>query len=467
MKKLIPFLLFLAVTVCNGQNKTIDSLSRVLNNADSDSATIRAWNQLSIAYEAFKPDSAILSLQKSLYLSKKISEEIGEYKFEHYALFQMAFLFSSISNYPKALEYYIESLKLAEKMENPEDIVKANFNIATTLGKEKEFIKALSYYSIADSIINSNKLTTLKYESLVNIGDIYYKLNNLDSALYLTMKGYDIAVRSYKKSIEENATSYTIVSYAQSIGVLLNNLGNIYSGLGNAPAALKNYNEAIFYSEKADDADNICEINLGLARLYEKSGEGINAINCANKIIELAEKNEIESRKQEVFEFLKSYYKRVGKLDSAFTYQEKMIAVKDSIEGKERIRESLNITIEEELRQQEKREVLKKEKEQIDKTLQLLGAGMLIPSFFLFTIFLRRRKIKPQLIKFCGVVSLLMLFECLTLILHPYVVEISHHIVIIELLIFVCIAAFVIPAHHKIEHWLLSKLTEHKNAPHR
>jgi hydrogenase-4 membrane subunit HyfE len=95
-----------------------------------------------------------------------------------------------------------------------------------------------------------------------------------------------------------------------------------------------------------------------------------------------------------------------------------------------------------------------------------LGAGMLIPSFFLFTIFIRRRKIKPQVIKFCGIVSLLMLFECLTLILHPYVVEISHHIVIIELLIFVGIAAIVIPTHHKIEHWLLSKLTEHKNAAH-
>jgi hypothetical protein len=144
-----------------------------------------------------------------------------------------------------------------------------------------------------------------------------------------------------------------------------------------------------------------------------------------------------------------------------------MIVVKDSIEGKDRIKQSLNITIEEELRQQEKRDILKKEQEQIDKTLQLLGVGMLIPSFFLFTIFIRRRKIKPQIIKFCGVVSLLMLFECLTLILHPYVVEISHHIVVVELLIFVGIAAIVIPTHHKIEHWLLSKLTEHKNAAHR
>jgi tetratricopeptide (TPR) repeat protein len=467
VKKLLPFLFFLSTTICFGQNKTIDSLSRVLKTAGDDSTKIRALNQLSIAYEAFKPDSAILLLQKSLYLSRRISEEIGEYKFEKYALFQMAYLFSSISNYPKALENYIELLKLAEREENPKDIASANFNIATTLAKEKEYSKALAYFKIADSIIDKNSLTDLKYESLGNIGDIYYKLNNLDSALYLTMKGYEKAVESYKKFDAKNTPSSTLQFNAQPIGILLNNLGNIYSKLGNTPAALKNYSEALLYSEKADDADNICEINLGLAKLYEKSGDGINAILCANKVIVLAEKNDIESRKQEVFDFLKSYYKNAGKLDSAFTYQEKMIVVKDSIEGKDRIKQSLNITIEEELRQQEKRDILKKEQEQIDKTLQLLGVGMLIPSFFLFTIFIRRRKIKPQIIKFCGVVSLLMLFECLTLILHPYVVEISHHIVVVELLIFVGIAAIVIPTHHKIEHWLLSKLTEHKNAAHR
>lgn len=59
-----------------------------------------------------------------------------------------------------------------------------------------------------------------------------------------------------------------------------------------------------------------------------------------------------------------------------------------------------------------------------------------------------------------GILSLLILFEYLTLLLHPVVAEFTHHTPILELLIFVCIAAILIPAHHRIEHWLIHKLAE-------
>lgn len=53
----------------------------------------------------------------------------------------------------------------------------------------------------------------------------------------------------------------------------------------------------------------------------------------------------------------------------------------------------------------------------------------------------------------------MILFEYLTLLLHPYVAEITHHTPVYELIIFVCIAALLIPTHHRIEHWLIEKLT--------
>jgi hypothetical protein len=58
---------------------------------------------------------------------------------------------------------------------------------------------------------------------------------------------------------------------------------------------------------------------------------------------------------------------------------------------------------------------------------------------------------------------LLILFEYLTLLLHPYVKELTHHTPVYELLIFVTIAAFLIPTHHRIENWLINWLT--KNRP--
>ena len=58
---------------------------------------------------------------------------------------------------------------------------------------------------------------------------------------------------------------------------------------------------------------------------------------------------------------------------------------------------------------------------------------------------------------------MLILFEYLTLWMHPNVAELTHHTPLIEILIFVCLAAILIPAHHRLEHWLLEKLTHSKH----
>ena len=453
VKKLLPFLFILYASICFGQNKTIDSLSRVLKRAGSDKIKKDILILLSNEYENYKPDSAIFCIQQVLQLVKNEEDNNKAFESKYYALYRMATLFRSIANYPKALEYDIETLKLAEAQQSDtasRRVAKCNLNIAGVLELEQEYERALSYYKVADSIINKDNLSDLRDVSLGCFGNMYYRLDKPDSALYLTMMALELSKKQPDNDLR--------------IGVWLNNLGNIYRQAGNLPAAKSNYEEALIFSEKANDMDNVCESSLGLAAIFEKTGDTKSAIAFAQKVLLLAKKYEYASRKLQAFEFLTGYYKRQNQLDSAFRYQEQMLAVKDNINSNDRIRASLNIAIDEELRQHEKRELIQKEKEEMDKTLQLLGVGMLIPSFFLFTIFLRRRKIKPQIIKFCGVVSLLMLFECLTLILHPYVVEISNHIVVIELLIFVGIAAIIIPTHHKIEHWLLSKLTAHKNA---
>jgi len=58
---------------------------------------------------------------------------------------------------------------------------------------------------------------------------------------------------------------------------------------------------------------------------------------------------------------------------------------------------------------------------------------------------------------------MLVLFEYLTLLLHPAVANLTHHTPVLEILIFVGVAALVIPLHHKLEHWLIHKLIHHRH----
>ncbi|HMC98848.1 MAG TPA: hypothetical protein VKH37_01800, partial [Ferruginibacter sp.] len=95
--------------------------------------------------------------------------------------------------------------------------------------------------------------------------------------------------------------------------------------------------------------------------------------------------------------------------------------------------------------------------------LQLLGIGIFIPLFFLLVLLISRRKVHVRLLKFLGVISLLILFEYLTLLLHPYVADLTHHTPILELLIFVCVAAVLIRLHHRVEEWFIEKLIRRKH----
>jgi hypothetical protein len=58
------------------------------------------------------------------------------------------------------------------------------------------------------------------------------------------------------------------------------------------------------------------------------------------------------------------------------------------------------------------------------------------------------------------VISLLLVFEFLNLLLHPFLEIVTHHSPILMLLALVCIAALLVPLHHRLEKWATTKLVE-------
>ena len=102
-----------------------------------------------------------------------------------------------------------------------------------------------------------------------------------------------------------------------------------------------------------------------------------------------------------------------------------------------------------------------KEEQQRKQNIQyaLLALGIL--SFIILFLALSRRHItNTKVIQFLGVVALLVVFEFLNLLLHPFLERITHHNPILMLLALVCIAALLVPLHHKLEKWATHKLVE-------
>jgi NADH:ubiquinone oxidoreductase subunit 3 (subunit A) len=69
-------------------------------------------------------------------------------------------------------------------------------------------------------------------------------------------------------------------------------------------------------------------------------------------------------------------------------------------------------------------------------------------------------KYNSKLIKFFGVIALLIVFEFLNLLLHPFLERVSNHSPVLMLLALVCIAALLVPLHHRIEKWATNQSVE-------
>ena len=101
---------------------------------------------------------------------------------------------------------------------------------------------------------------------------------------------------------------------------------------------------------------------------------------------------------------------------------------------------------EEELRQQN-----------IQYTLIAFG----IISFIILLLLLSRSAItNAKVISFLGIGALLIVFEFLNLLLHPFLEKITNHSPLLMLFALVCIAALLVPLHHKLEKWATHKLVE-------
>ncbi|MCX2573951.1 tetratricopeptide repeat protein [Pedobacter sandarakinus] len=429
-----PFTIF-------AQRKIIDSLYRDLSIQKTDTGKAITLYNLSYYYLNFKPDSAMYLARSAYSISKRSKFLRGE----SWALGSMANAFHVLHNYPKAIEYYIEQLKIEEKRNIPENIGGIYLAMALVYNSEKETKKALGYAFKADSIAKLCKLPELALFAKLNIGDIYEKANQLGSAMIYAHNAYDLSI------LQKND---------QITGVALNNLGNIYAKRLDFSKANGYYRKSLTYLQQSEDYNNLAECYLGMAKICRALQRPDSAIFYARESYHLASKNEFFAKALDASAFLAETYKASNNIDSAFAYQNTMLKLKDSIDSKERAKELQSITIAEELRQKEIAEAREKEVEERRQKLQLLTIGILIPIFFLFSIFLSRRKVSKKVIEFSGIISLLMFFEYLTLFIHPFVAEKSHHSPFIEIVVFVVIAALLTPTHHKVEHWLINKLSK-------
>ncbi len=438
-------LVFLTCLFCThlvkAQSQEIDSLLSLLSaHPNEDSLRVTDLNELAYRYNTFNPAQGLLKAQEAYQLAKKVGFSAGESR----ALRNIANTYRVTGDYNKALEILLKQLEVDEKTNIPDKLASTLMNIGILHHQQKDYKKALPYYLQSDSIIRVNKIANLNYFSFQNLGELYEQMGKLDSAFFYYQK-------SLTRAYELKNNYY--------IGATISGLGNCYVKNNDKEKGLALYYEALAYLKLANEEDMYCQTAYNMARIFEEKKQKDSALHYAHVMLGLATKDNFQSRKLDASTFLANFYKKQNRPDSALLYFEQMVQIRDTINGLEKVKDFQQKTFNEEVRQAEQAERKRKEEEERRQQLQLLVIGVFIPVFLLFTLLISRRKIHVKAIQVLGIVSLLLVFEYLTLLLHPFVVELTHHTPFYELLIFVAIAAILIPGHHRIEHWFIARLT--------
>jgi tetratricopeptide (TPR) repeat protein len=427
------FFFLIAISYSQPGNNEIDSLKQSLARTNADSTRVHLMRQQNYQQRNLQ------GLQEALVLAKKIKYFTGEVDCYN----TIGNYFFGNSNYLKAMEFYLQGLKLSEEKNYAAGIAKTTGNIGSVYLKQENYRNALNNFFKAltfnKSIGNVRGIAVQSYD----VARAYLTLGKIDSALLYGNESYQNAIVAKDSNALTNS---------------LHTLGDIHHSLGNIKLSLEYYRMAIPYS--AGYVFTLPEIYVSMAKLFKQTGQTDSCILYAEKALQLAQQYNEGGIIFNAAGLLSGLYE--GKnVEKSFYYYKIAIAGKDSMFNAEKVKQMQNLSVNETLRQQERETEKLKTIEERKRNLQYAAIAIgLITFIIIFFILSRSIIVKTKFIEFFGVLGLLAVFEFINLFIHPYLAHATNDSPVLMLLILIGIGALLVPLHRRLEKWITKIMVE-------
>jgi tetratricopeptide (TPR) repeat protein len=438
MKKLM--LLILSVIYINilfAQLPQVDSLSKILASTKNDTLKVNLLVKLSFYIPNFERG---LDFANSAYqLAKKIHYEKGEAN----ALHQIGNCYISISNYPASLHYFVESLEKSEQIDDKKSIAVSYVSIAGVYQLQEDYQNAISYLRKAESTtIQKNYQLAIADQQF---GQCYAAIKKADSALFYFQRSYE----------EFNAGEDKF-----QFNLTLNGLGDLQVDAGNNELALAYYHQSEKNGIAYADTFGLSYTYLKIAQLFNKEKKTDSAIINAQKSLLYAQHTNVPQNIVAAGKLLATLYENNNDKE-ALRYSKISQAAADSLYGRARTNELQNMFLNETQRETEVAEREKLADEERKQNIQYAAIALGIIVFItLFLLLSRTIIVTERLISFFAILGLLVVFEFINLIIHPWLISVTGESPVLMLLALVIIASLLIPLHHRLEHWIKEKMIE-------
>jgi hypothetical protein len=359
------------------------------------------------------------------------------------------YFFRFKGDFARALEYFFKGVPFAETAHDKRRLSSLYIDIAgvyTRLGNAYEQMKYTR-----KAIASLPEKTSPMYSFMAAQTNYYMssyflvRMQN-DSALYYAQELND-ANLSLKSPMFESAVH----------GLM----GVVYERRGDTALAGLHMERSNSLSDSIRYLFGKIEAKLGYTNYLIRNRRMFEARKQALQLMNIGiEKNNFDVKKSAAG-FLAIIYENNSQPDSAFYYSRLESAMKDSIFNQDNLNKIQSLAFNEQLRtiEEESKQAAAREERKQNIQYALLALGII--SFIILFLLLSRRIITNiKMIGFLGVLALLMIFEFLNLLLHPFLERITHHSPVLMLLALVCIAALLVPFHHWLEKWAIHKLVE-------
>jgi serine phosphatase RsbU (regulator of sigma subunit)/Tfp pilus assembly protein PilF len=423
----LSFIFFEGPSVCDSQNKWLDSMNAFIRSSSPDTNRVKALNSVSDQlWREGDYDKALARAKEAEELSEKLGYRSGRAEGEK----NIGIVYWNISDYPKALEHYFKALKILERSTDIADISTLYVCIGIVYDDQGDYSNALENYFKALALkekINDKDGMSSAYS---NIGLVYSAQKSNDKAL-----GYHLKALKLQEEL----------GVKQGIAASLNNIGLIYndkkdyskallyysralkinretgnanweannlSNIGNVCFSLKDYAKALDYFQRglkiSEELNNKSDIALtleGIGSTYQAQGNINAALESNTKALAIArEINSIDLVKS-AEENLTGIFHQLHDDAKELAHYKGFIAARDSLSNAENteraVRAEMNFDFTkkqaaEKADQEKKDAVLSEERQKQSIILLSVIIGFLIVLGFAVVLFNRFKIIKKQ-----------------------------------------------------------------------
>jgi tetratricopeptide (TPR) repeat protein len=327
-----PLLLFLFLlsSFLSAQTRKIDSTKILLRNAKTEKEKAFHLKDLSIYYKKISMlDSAIYYGELGVEISKKagFKTELGD------IYGNLGLAYNDRGEKPKALNLYLESLKIAESLKDTRRIADNHVRIGSLFDEQGDEDKALKNYFTALHAYEELKLKDRISMAFGNIGNVYYSRRKFEKALSFYLKALALDKELDNKENMKYSLGYIAMVYTSLAKKNVTKSDSFYQ------AARNFYGDALKLSEEMKDSRLVVNWLGNLGLVYTETKNYSLAENVLQRAIKLADSLGLPEESMQFNQVISEMYYVKGDFKKSIDHYKNYTKEKDSLFNAEKNRE--------------------------------------------------------------------------------------------------------------------------------